>query len=282
MSKWRAFTLIELLVVIAVIAVLMAIIMPALKKAKEQAQGAFCKANLKTYTYAVQMYADDNDDKFCDPQSCYFTSLNPYPGEGGDRWDRWCNGNVYLKDHPEYASEFFKYLTETKSLICPTFKTLAKSTRGHKDFDTGRENVVNYLPWHNYTMNAYLGLRSGDKNVVVLKITKVRNPGTTFSFADESCLIKPGYNTQGLNDTALYPIHPPSAVPSWIAKAGGSPWDVRPGPPPEGMGEMTDVIAGFHNAPSGNPVDGKGNCAFLDGHVSAHPRSESFPLAYPR
>src|SRR4030042_1349476 len=88
------FTLIELLVVIAMIALLMGILMPALKKAKNQAQSAACQGNLKNFALAVQMYAQDNDDMFCHPASCYFSRLDPYPGEAGDRWKRWCNGNI--------------------------------------------------------------------------------------------------------------------------------------------------------------------------------------------
>jgi len=75
----KGFTLIELLVVIAIIAILMAILLPALNKAREQGQRAACKANLKNYTLAIQMYTTDNDDTFCNPSSCYFTQTAPYP-----------------------------------------------------------------------------------------------------------------------------------------------------------------------------------------------------------
>ncbi len=279
MDRPRAFTLIELLVVIAIIAVLMGILMPSLKKARNQAQGAACQGNLRNYTYAVQMYAQDNDDKFCSPASCYFSSIEQYPGETGDRWKRWCNGDMYLRQHPEYASAFFKYLAEARALICPTFKRLAKSTRFHSDFADESDGVVNYMPWYNYSMNAYLGLRDGD--IGVMKTMEVKTPAQVFTFADESCLIKPGYYRQGLNDTALFPVHPPSDGPSWVAKAGGK-WNVRPGPESEGgHGEFCDAIGGFHNAPSGDPIGGKGNVAFLDGHVAAHPMEESFALAWP-
>jgi prepilin-type N-terminal cleavage/methylation domain-containing protein/prepilin-type processing-associated H-X9-DG protein len=280
MHRVRAFTLIELLVVIAIIAVLMAILMPALKKAKNQAQSSACQGNLRNYTYAVQMYAQDNDDMFCHPASCYFNSLDPYPGEAGNRWRRWCNANVYLREHPEYASEFFQYLAETRALICPTFKGLAKSTRFHSDFADESDGVENYMPWYNYSMNAYLGMKDGEWGV--LKTVNVKNPGQIFTFADESCLIKPGYWRQGLNDTALYPVHPTRDGPSWIQRAGGSKWNVRPGPASEGgTGEFCDAIGGFHNAPSGDPTGGKGNAAFLDGHVAPHPVEDSFALAWP-
>ena len=61
--KRTAFTLIELLVVISVIAVLMAILMPALKRAREQGQRAVCVSTVKQLTLCWLMYADDNDDR---------------------------------------------------------------------------------------------------------------------------------------------------------------------------------------------------------------------------
>jgi prepilin-type N-terminal cleavage/methylation domain-containing protein/prepilin-type processing-associated H-X9-DG protein len=58
----RAFTLIELLVVIAIIAVLMAILMPSLRLAKDHARRIHCVSNVKTLSLAWFMYKDDNDD----------------------------------------------------------------------------------------------------------------------------------------------------------------------------------------------------------------------------
>ncbi len=59
----KGFTLIELLVVIAVIAVLMGILMPALRAARELGRSANCLANERSLVLAYTMYADDNDSR---------------------------------------------------------------------------------------------------------------------------------------------------------------------------------------------------------------------------
>jgi len=74
MRKQNAFTLIELLVVISIIALLMAMLVPALEKARGQAQAIVCRSNMKQWGLVFDLYANDNECSF--PQSYASDDVN--------------------------------------------------------------------------------------------------------------------------------------------------------------------------------------------------------------
>lgn len=77
MRNRNAFTLIELLVVISILTLLMAILLPSLSKAREQAKRAACSSNLHQIGVALRGYFSDNRDRL--PRVSFMPSIGPAP-----------------------------------------------------------------------------------------------------------------------------------------------------------------------------------------------------------
>lgn len=137
MRKRQAFTLIELLVVIAVIAVLMGILMPALKAARELARGSNCMANERSLMMAYIMYADDNSGKLVrghvarnDLQSPMWV-LPPLNADG-----TYMSGDPLLEDRIRgiQAGALYPYINNYEMYHCPGDNRYQSAATEHQAF----------------------------------------------------------------------------------------------------------------------------------------------------
>jgi prepilin-type N-terminal cleavage/methylation domain-containing protein/prepilin-type processing-associated H-X9-DG protein len=126
----RAFTLIELLVVIAVIAILAALLLPTLAKAKEQGRRVNCMSNLKQLQICWELYADDsggalvpNDDvtSESDPQLFTFNQTSWCQG-----WPRTDTNTAGIQ-----AGLLFPYNTSTGIYHCPSDLSQVQDANGN-------------------------------------------------------------------------------------------------------------------------------------------------------
>ena len=121
----RAFTLIELLVVIAIIAILAAMLLPALSLARQRAWSTGCNANLHQIGLGLNLFADDNNELY--PKSgstIYWGAIDPKTGKAG------------------WMEQIFSYVGNTNAYNCPGNVHCRRQAVGFNYFNGARAAYV--------------------------------------------------------------------------------------------------------------------------------------------
>ena len=108
-KRQQGFTLIELLVVISIIAVLMAVLMPALGYVRKQARSGACQSNLRQMCLAMNLYALDHDDR-----------TMPFSHEPGEYWFHQLAPHLSARDYKNNPQDHIKGVMEVA--FCPMTK----------------------------------------------------------------------------------------------------------------------------------------------------------------
>lgn len=236
-GKRRGFTLIELLVVISIIAILVAMLLPALTLARETARRAICASNMSQFMLATILYAGDQDDQ------------PPFATHNGAHPDPSVHANTYLRNtfqQPMRAILYKDYGLSTRDVwYCPS-----AIARGITDkFGGGMQGSMYNDRW--FWDPTYTSLGAMENNRAMTPISYYAGPGRRLGGAIYNmplCL-----TLDSLNDPArriiwgdvLYPTGPTTAF---------------------GLGTSWRVPYNTHAVKGTLKADGA-NFAFADGHV---------------
>lgn len=206
MSSRKGFTLIELLVVISIIALLVAILMPALNKAREQASGAVCLNNMKSLSLAWTMYFGENNDHIALGSTGEWKGIEP--------WSYHSNQAAAANERPlepKFESirngTLYKYTKTVEVYHCPGDKRHLEPSRRETDDPELLGGYRSYsIPGGLFGVNP-----DGGAGIIPhLQSSSIDNPSQKYVFVEEmdgrgsnhgSWLIRPlgGNNNPGSN-----------------------------------------------------------------------------------
>jgi prepilin-type N-terminal cleavage/methylation domain-containing protein len=212
--KQNGFTLIELLVVIAIIAILAAMLLPALAKAKELAKQTRCLNNLKQWGQAMTMYVDDNNQVY--PTTKIANGTPGSPGGYNEDNPSWTDLADFYYSQPQGGMDaWFNALPPyIASRPLYVYKALENGNAGIDNFNAGGNIFtcptaqidplvnVNIRIAFQYGMNSK-GLDEQPSSVTHLKSAMIRHPSAFVLFSEGRTLINetPFYgNTQKETD----------------------------------------------------------------------------------
>ena len=182
-GSWVGFTLVELLVTIAIIGILMALIFPALSKAKGKAEKVVCVNNLRQLMIATTLYGADNGDAIVPPGGIVARHRTCWLYPSNMIFLAWNSDEADLQRQIELVKNglLYGYFKDTKLLLCPP------DAKGRGDGQKRTWYLERHVKVSSFIMNgAIAGGHDGDFGVKKpLKMSAYRPDGIVFVEGNE-------------------------------------------------------------------------------------------------